>query len=119
MDTSQPDPKDIIIADLRANVKELTERNEHLARLVLDLQETVKKLQDEINRLKGQKSRPKIPPSSLERNNKGNKIQMPIAKLLRPYQDQKKSNTKRSSSSPHTCQKDLDSKATQIFTLRI
>lgn len=73
MDTSQPDPKDIIIADLRANVKELTERNEHLARLVLDLQETVKKLQDEINRLKGQKSRPKIPPSSLESNNKGNK----------------------------------------------
>lgn len=63
--TLPPDERDLIIADLR-------ERNEYLARLVLDLQETVKKLQDEINRLKGQKSRPKIPPSTLEGNSKGN-----------------------------------------------
>jgi hypothetical protein len=38
--------------------------------MVLDLQETVIKLKDEINRLKGQKSRPKFPPAKL---NKGNK----------------------------------------------
>jgi hypothetical protein len=80
MDTSQADQKDLllaekdlIIADKDIVIKELTERNEYLARLVLDLQETVKKLQDEINRLKGQKARPKIPPSSLEKSNKKDK----------------------------------------------
>ncbi|NCC62215.1 MAG: transposase [Verrucomicrobiae bacterium] len=55
---------------LEEHCKLLEKRNETFARLVLDLQETVKKLQDEINRLKGQKSRPKIPPSTLD-NGKG------------------------------------------------
>lgn len=74
MDTSHPSYNDILIenAALKITVQELTARNEFLARLVLDLQETVKKLQDEINQLKKQKPRPKIPPSSLENGNKGN-----------------------------------------------
>ena len=58
------------IIELKATNKELTERNELLARLVLDLQETVKLLKDEINRLKGQKSRPKFPSANLEKGNK-------------------------------------------------
>jgi Transposase IS66 family len=68
-DISPQDPS-ILIAQLKADNKALTERNEFLARLVLDLQETVKGLKDEINRLKGQKSRPKIPPSNLDNSNK-------------------------------------------------
>lgn len=70
MDTSRPNDTDPLLAEKDLIIKTLTERNEFLARLVLDLQETVKQLQDEINRLKGQKSRPKIPPSSLEKSNK-------------------------------------------------
>ncbi len=66
-----PDQKDLLIAELQASNKELTERCEFLARLVLDLQETVVKLKEEIDRLKGQKSRPKIPPSTLQNNDKG------------------------------------------------
>ena len=58
--------------ELKATVKALIERNEFLARLVLDLQETVNQLKDEINRLKGQKSRPKFPPANLDKGNKGN-----------------------------------------------
>ena len=58
-DTLQDD-KDFLIAELSAN-KALTERCESLARMVLNLQETVILLKDEINRLKGQKSRPKFP----------------------------------------------------------
>src|SRR5574338_137843 len=69
---TQQDQKDILLAEKDIIIRELTVRNEYLARLVLDLQETVKKLQDEINRLKGQKSRPKIPPSRLE-DSKGKK----------------------------------------------
>ena len=57
--------------ELKATIKVLTERNEFLARLVLDLQETVNQLKDEINRLKGQKSRPKFPPATLDKGNKG------------------------------------------------
>lgn len=68
-DTSQDD-KDFLIAELKAANKTLSERCESLARMVLDLQETVIQLKDEINRLKGQKSRPKFPPANL---NKGNK----------------------------------------------
>jgi len=68
--------------ELKSANKELTERNEYLARLVLDLQETVKLLKEEIDRLKGQKSRPKIPRSTLDNDNKnggnnGNKGQSP------------------------------------------
>ena len=58
--------------ELRTANKALIERNEQLARLVLDLQETVKQLKDEINRLKGQKSRPKFPPAKLNKGDKGN-----------------------------------------------
>jgi len=56
--------------ELRAANKELTERNEYLSRLVLDLHETVKLLKEEIDRLKGQKSRPKIPPSNFNKDSK-------------------------------------------------
>jgi len=76
-DTSSND-QNFSIAQLKAeNIelkianKELAERNEFLARLVLDLQETVQLLKDEINRLKGQKSRPKFPPARLEKGDKG------------------------------------------------
>ena len=41
--------------ELRAANKALTERNELLARLILDLQETVKELKDEINRKRARK----------------------------------------------------------------
>jgi len=77
-DTSQND-KDFLIAelkaeniDLKAANKALIERCESLARMVLDLQETVIQLKDEINRLKGQKSRPKFPPAKLNKDNKDN-----------------------------------------------
>lgn len=70
--------KDNIISDLKAEnsqlkieVAELTKQNQTLARLVLDLQETVKELKDEINRLKGQKTRPKFPPPTLDKGKKG------------------------------------------------
>jgi len=66
---SENDRKDILIADLTVQNKNLMEQNEILSRLVLDLQETVKLLQDEINRLKGQKSRPKFPPANLNNGN--------------------------------------------------
>lgn len=69
-DISENDRKDILIADLTVQNKNLMEQNQMLSRLVLDLQETVKLLKDEINRLKGQKSRPKIPSSTLENDNK-------------------------------------------------
>ncbi len=72
------------VAELKTANRELTERNEFLARLVLDLQETVNQLKDEINRLKGQKSRPKFPPVNLNKGNKdsGNQAtkQLPSAK---------------------------------------
>jgi len=75
-DTSQDD-KSFSLASLKAeNIelkaanKALTERCEQLARFVLDLQETVKQLKDEINRLKGQKSRPKFPPANLNKDGK-------------------------------------------------
>lgn len=70
-DTSQNDQNTSIpllkseIAELKTANADLIKRNEHLSRLVLDLQETVKLLKEEIDRLKGQKSRPKIPPSPL------------------------------------------------------
>ena len=70
-DTFQDD-KDFLIAELKSANKVLTERCESLSRLVLDLQETVIQLKDEINRLKGQKSRPKFPPAKLNKDNKGN-----------------------------------------------
>jgi hypothetical protein len=57
--------------ELKAANKALTERNEHLARLVLDMQEMIRQLQDEINRLKGQKARPKFPPANLDNGNRG------------------------------------------------
>jgi len=60
------------IIQLKASNVELTKQNESFARLILDLQETVKELKDEINRLKGQKSRPKFPPPNLDRGNKDN-----------------------------------------------
>ncbi len=63
--------QDFVIAELKAANKELIEQNQFLARLVLDLQETVKKLKEEIDRLKGQKSRPKIPPSTLNNKDQG------------------------------------------------
>lgn len=73
------------VAELKTANRELTERNEFLARLVLDLQETVNQLKDEINRLKGQKSRPKFPPANLNKGNKdsGNQAtkQLPSANL--------------------------------------
>jgi len=56
--------------ELRTANKELINRNEFLARLVLDLEETVKALKDEINRLKKQKTRPKIPKSNLNSSDK-------------------------------------------------
>lgn len=71
-DTSQPNHKDLTIEKLTSTVGELTKRNELLERLVQDLQETVKKLQDEISRLKKQKIRPNIPPSSLGNSKGGN-----------------------------------------------
>jgi hypothetical protein len=71
MQDNSPQDQSQTIAELKAANKELTERNELLARLVLDLQETVVKLKEEIDRLKGQKSRPKIPPSTLNNNDKG------------------------------------------------
>ncbi len=86
-----PDQKDLLIAELQASNKELTERCEFLARLVLDLQETVVKLKEEIDRLKGQKSRPKIPPSTLQNNdkgkgpgNKGTKNRTSVAPIMGP-----------------------------------
>ncbi|HEY6436583.1 MAG TPA: transposase [Ignavibacteriaceae bacterium] len=59
------------IIQLKADNAELTNQNESFARLILDLQETVKELKDEINRLKGQKSRPKFPPATLDKGSKG------------------------------------------------
>lgn len=92
MDTLQPDQKDFLLTEKNNIIKELTERNEFLARLVLDLQETVKQLQDEINRLKGQKSRPKIPPSSLEKSNKGNNDTKANRQTFAPITGSKKVN---------------------------
>jgi len=66
MDILKPDYDDLL-----AENAALKAENAHFARRILDLQETVKQLRDEINRLKGQKSRPNIPPSSLEKGNKG------------------------------------------------
>src|SRR5262245_56840619 len=73
MDISKPDYNDLLadIAALKGENAALKAENARFARLILDLQETVKQLRDEINRLKGQKSRPNIPPSSLEKGGKG------------------------------------------------
>ena len=57
--------------ELKAEIIRLTDQNHAFARLILNLQETVKELKDEINRLKGQKSRPKFPPANLDKGNKG------------------------------------------------
>jgi transposase IS66 family protein len=59
------------INELRAVNKELSERSEYLARLVLEAHETIKQLKDEISRLKGQKSRPKFPPANLCKGDRG------------------------------------------------
>lgn len=72
MNTTESDQKDILIEDLRAENKDFKNRIEYLARLVLDLQETNRLLKEEIDRLKGQKSRPKFPPSTLGKDGKGN-----------------------------------------------
>jgi len=72
MNTTESDQKDILIEDLRAENKDFKNRIEYLARLVLDLQETNRQLKEEIDRLKGQKSRPKFPPSTLGKDGKGN-----------------------------------------------
>lgn len=58
--------------ELKTANRALIERCESLARMVLDLQETVIQLKDEINRLKGQKSRPKFPPANLNKDDKDN-----------------------------------------------
>ena len=59
------------LVELKADNKQLVEQCEYLARLALDLQETVQQLKNEIDRLKGQKSRPKFPPATLGKGDSG------------------------------------------------
>jgi hypothetical protein len=75
--------QDKLIRELKASNIELTKQNESFARLILNLQETVKELKDEINRLKGQKSRPKFPPATLDKGSKshGTKQKTPIVPI--------------------------------------
>ena len=100
-DTSQ-DAKNFLITELKpenieletAN-KALSQRWESLARMVLDLQETVIQLKNEINRLKGRKSRPKFPPAKLNKESGNQTANQRSA--ANPGSSLKKSNTTKSS----------------------